>query len=101
MSGGQKQRIAIARILLKNPDLLILDEATNNLDYSSEKSIYQMLDQVFSKKTIIIVAHRLKSVKNCDKIFYIENGQVKECGNHEELMKQKNKYFDLWNQQIL
>ena len=100
LSGGQKQRIAIARVLLKNPDLLILDEATNNLDYSSEKSIYKMLDKVFSNKTIIIVAHRLKSVKNCDKIFYIENGQVKECGNHKELMNLKNNYFDLWNQQI-
>ena len=99
LSGGQKQRIALARILLKKPEILILDEATNNLDYSSEKSIYKMLDQLFIDKTVIIVAHRLKSIKDSDQIFYIENGQVKESGTHKELMNLKDKYFNLWNQQ--
>jgi ATP-binding cassette subfamily B protein len=99
LSGGQKQRIAIARALLKKPDVLILDEATNNLDYSSEKSIYKMLDDVFSDKTVIIVAHRLKSIKECDQIFYIENGIVLEKGTHQELINKRERYFNLWKQQ--
>src|SRR6056297_3346798 len=95
LSGGQRQRIAIARIILKDPDLIILDEATNHLDYETEKSINKLLKNTIKNKTVIIAAHRLSSIKNSDNIFYIDRGQVVEKGTHQYLLRQKGQYHSL------
>ncbi|MFO7815040.1 MAG: peptidase domain-containing ABC transporter [Halanaerobiales bacterium] len=99
LSGGEKQRIAIARVLLKNPDLIIFDEATNNLDYTTEKEILKMIDDLPNKKTVIIIAHRLKTIKNVDKIFYMKEGKITEEGNHKKLLSRESDYYKLWNKQ--
>ena len=85
LSGGQKQRIAIARIFLRNPDIIILDEATASLDNESEKIIQDSLS-IFKDKTIITVAHRLSTIKNSDRIIVISKGEIVEEGNHSQLM---------------
>src|SRR6056297_1295262 len=95
LSGGQRQRIAIARIMLNDPDLIILDEATNHLDYETEKSINKLLKNTIKNKTVIIAAHRLSSIKNSDNIFYIDRGQVVEKGTHQYLLRQKGQYHSL------
>lgn len=99
LSGGEKQRIAIARAFLKNPDLIIFDEATNNLDYSTENNILKLIDEFSSDKTVIIIAHRLKTIKNVDKIFYMKKGKITEQGSHKNLLAQKGDYYRLWNDQ--
>ncbi len=99
LSGGQRQRIAIARIMLKDPDLIIFDEATNHLDYETEKSINKLLKNTIKNKTVIIAAHRLSSIKNSDNIFYIDRGQVVEKGTHQYLLRQKGQYHSLWQVQ--
>ena len=99
LSGGQKQRIAIARAILNNPNLLILDEATSALDIKSEKKIQKSINQLQNKITIIIIAHRLTTVKNVDNIIFLgKGGKILEQGNHEYLMKLKGKYYNLYNQ---
>lgn len=90
LSGGQKQRLSIARVFLKNPPILLLDEATSALDNTTEILIQEALDSLKIGRTTIVVAHRLSTIKNADKIFVIENGKVKESGKHETLMKKKN-----------
>lgn len=102
LSGGQKQRIAIARALYKNPDILLMDEATSSLDTSSEMIVQQTIND-FKKegKTIIIIAHRLSTIANADKILVMENGKITESGNHHDLLEKKEKYFDLWKKQSL
>lgn len=101
LSGGQKQRIAIARALYKDPEILILDEATSSLDSASENYIQQMVDVLKAKqKTIIIIAHRLSTVYHADKIVVLKNGEVVEEGKHDELMPNKGHYFELWKQQF-
>src|SRR6056297_248218 len=100
LSGGEKQRLAIARVLLKDPDLIILDEATNNLDFSNEKKIYEMLDEISFDKSVIIISHRLKAVKNCEKIFFLRKGKVVEYGSHQDLVDKRGYYYNLWNKQI-
>ena len=92
LSGGQKQRLAIAKIFLKNPEIIILDEPTSALDSFSEEMISQSLATLFHNKTVIIIAHRLQTVKHADEIFVIEGGRVVECGNHEILVSQKGYY---------
>ena len=101
LSGGQKQRIAIARALYVDPEILILDEATSSLDSKSEgyiqKTIQSLRDQ---NKTIIIIAHRLSTVVNSDKIIVLENGKLIEEGSHKQLLTEKNHYYNLWRQQF-
>jgi ATP-binding cassette subfamily B protein len=99
LSGGQKQRLAIARAILKNPDILIMDEATSNLDSTTEKAISETIND-FEGITTIIIAHRLSTIMRCDRIFVMEKGEVVEFGSHQELMKIRGKYFDLWKDQL-
>ena len=100
LSGGQKQRISIARVFLKNPSILILDEATSALDNTTEIAIQNSLNELAKDRTSIIVAHRLSTIKNADRIFVINNGSIVESGNHEELMKLNGEYALLYNQQF-
>jgi ATP-binding cassette, subfamily B, bacterial len=87
LSGGQRQRIAIARAFLRNPDLLLLDEATSSLDSESEGLVQQALDTLLAGRTAIIIAHRLATVRKCDRIYVLQEGVVTEEGSHEELMR--------------
>ncbi len=96
LSGGQKQRIAIARAILRNRPILILDEATSAVDNRTERLIHEAIDKVIENRTTIIIAHRLSTIKNADKIVVIENGGVKEMGSHEELLKLNGAYKKLY-----
>ncbi len=100
LSGGQRQRIAIARALLKNAPILLLDEATSALDTEAEKLIQKSISKLSENKTTIIIAHRLSTVMNADKIIVIDDGNVVECGKHEELINNKSSYFMLYNSQF-
>jgi len=93
LSGGQRQRIAIARAMLKKPDILILDEATSNLDAVTEKAIQKTIDSYSEDMTTIIIAHRLSTIRMCDKIFVMDKGKIVECGSHEELMGKSGGYY--------
>ena len=102
LSGGQKQRIAIARALYKNPEVLLMDEATSSLDTSAEQIVKQViLDFKSQGKTVIVIAHRLSTIANADTILVMENGTIIETGSHISLLNQKGKYYDLWNKQGL
>lgn len=100
LSGGQKQRLAIARALLKKPDILIMDEATSNLDSVTEKAIEKTINDLPDSITKIIIAHRLSTIMRCDRIFVLEDGQIIEEGSHKDLMEKKQKYYNLWKEQI-
>jgi subfamily B ATP-binding cassette protein MsbA len=95
LSGGQKQRISIARAVLKNPNILILDEATSALDTESEKLVQDALDQLMQERTVMIIAHRLSTVRKADEIIVLSKGKIIERGNHESLMALKGTYFNL------
>ena len=99
LSGGEKQRIALARAFLKDNKFYIMDESTSNLDFATENIIFDMIYNKFRKKTMLIIAHRLATVKNCDKIIVMDKGRIIEQGNHEELLKRKGKYWKLWEMQ--
>ncbi len=100
LSQGQKQRILIARAVYKNPDFIFLDEATNALDAKNEKIIVENLNKFYSGKTVVVVAHRLSTVKNADQIIVIDEGKVVESGKHHSLIAQKGKYYNLIHNQL-
>ncbi|CAH2048678.1 unnamed protein product, partial [Iphiclides podalirius] len=95
LSGGQKQRLAIARALIRNPDILLLDEATSALDVSSEARVQQALDKAQKGRTTVVVAHRLSTIRNVDVIYVFKSGEIVESGGHEELMNKKGHYYDM------
>lgn len=100
LSQGQKQRLLIARAVYKDPDFLFLDEATNALDANNEKEIIENLDRFYKNKTVIIIAHRLSTVKNADQIVVLDNGAIVEQGNHEFLTSKRGKYYQLVKNQL-
>ncbi|MFC1909218.1 ABC transporter ATP-binding protein [Chloroflexota bacterium] len=101
LSGGQRQRIAVARAMIREPEILIFDEATNALDNISEAAVQQAIDQIAKDHTIIIIAHRLSTVVNADKIIVLGDGQVLEEGTHEELMKHRGAYWELYQKEAV
>jgi ATP-binding cassette subfamily B protein len=100
ISGGQKQRILIARAVYKNPHYIFFDEATSALDAENEKIIHDNLQQFFKGKTVLIIAHRLSTVKNADQIIVLKNGEIAEIGNHQQLVQNKADYFNLVKNQL-
>lgn len=100
LSGGQRQRIAIARAILKNPKILILDEATSSLDAESESLVQEALDQLMKDRTTIIIAHRLATIRKVDKIYVLNEGTIIESGTHDELLSQKGDYSNLVKLQL-
>ncbi|MDA9640270.1 ABC transporter ATP-binding protein/permease [Flavobacteriaceae bacterium] len=99
LSGGQRQRIAIARAILANPKIIILDEATSNLDTESEALIQKSLDELTKNRTTIVIAHRLSTIRKADQILVIENGHIVERGNHDDLITNEGRYYDLFTYQ--
>ncbi|WP_457642391.1 peptidase domain-containing ABC transporter [Persephonella sp.] len=100
LSGGQKQRIAIARALITNPRILIFDEATSALDYESEKIIQQNMRLIKEGRTVIVIAHRLTTVRDCDLIIAIDNGVIVEAGSFNQLMRKRGYFYNLYSQQV-
>ncbi|MGE0634330.1 MAG: ABC transporter ATP-binding protein, partial [Pseudobdellovibrionaceae bacterium] len=101
LSGGQRQRVSIARAILKNPPILILDEATSAVDNETESLIQKSLEEVRKNRTMIVIAHRLSTIVNADEILVLDRGQLKEIGKHSELIQKKGIYSQLWNLQTL
>ena len=99
LSGGEKQRVAIARVLLKDPAILVFDEATSSLDSQSEKNILSALERISHNKTTLVIAHRLSTVIDADRIIVLEQGRVREQGNHEALVRADGLYAQLWRMQ--
>lgn len=100
LSQGQKQRILIARAVYKNPDFIFLDEATNALDAKNERAIVENLDEFYKGRTVVVVAHRLSTVKNADQIIVLDGGRVVETGNHASLIEKKGAYYNLVKNQL-
>ena len=99
LSGGQRQRLAIARALLADPELLILDEATSSLDTESESLIQQSLAELTRGRATLVIAHRLSTIRNANLIVVLEKGQIVERGSHEELFQKQGRYYDLYTRQ--
>ena len=99
LSGGQRQRISIARALLANPKVIILDEATSNLDNESEAYIQKSLNELMQDRTTFVIAHRLSTIQKADQILVIEEGKIAEQGKHQELLDKKGRYYDLYTYQ--
>ena len=100
LSGGQRQRLAIARAIFKNPAIFIFDEATSALDNETEALVLKSIQKLAHQKTVIMVAHRLSTVRHADIIFVMEQGQLIESGNHHDLLAQNGTYAKLWNLQM-
>ena len=100
LSQGQKQRMLIARAVYKDPEYIFFDEATNALDANNERKIMENLDEFFKGKTVVVVAHRLSTVKNADQIVVLEKGKIVELGNHQELVAKQGKYYELVKNQL-
>jgi ATP-binding cassette, subfamily B, bacterial len=96
LSGGEKQRIAIARALVRNPEILVLDEATSNLDNESEAIVQDSINQISETITTFIIAHRLSTIRKADTIYVMSAGKIVENGSHETLMEKRGAYFDLY-----
>ena len=99
VSGGEKQRIAIARVLLKNPAILVFDEATSALDYESERSILKAMAEISANKTTLVIAHRLSTIVDADRILVVDDGELVEQGSHQELLIKEGHYAQLWQMQ--
>jgi subfamily B ATP-binding cassette protein MsbA len=99
LSGGQRQRISIARALLADPKIIILDEATSNLDTESESFIQQSLQVLMKDRTTFVIAHRLSTIQKANQILVIEDGNIVERGQHDDLITKKGRYFDLYTYQ--
>lgn len=100
MSQGQKQRILIARAVYRNPSYIFLDEATNSLDAKNERTIVENLSEFYAGKTVVVVAHRLSTVKHADQIIVLDKGSIVEKGTHEELVCRRGAYYSLVNNQL-
>ena len=100
LSQGQKQLISFARTLLSDPRVLVLDEATSSIDVQTERALQKGLDEMLKGRTSFIIAHRLSTIMNCDRIMYIDDGGIVECGTHKELMEQKGQYYKLFTSQM-
>jgi len=100
LSGGERQRLAIARALLKNPPVLLLDEATSNLDSDSEKAVQRALEELMKGRTTLVVAHRLSTIRNADRIYVVKNGRIEEQGSHDELLDGNGEFARLYNLQF-
>ncbi len=100
LSGGEKQRIAIARVILENAKILVLDEATSSLDSVAEKEIQTAIENVMDDKTVIVIAHRLSTIKKVDRVIVLDEGKVLETGSHHQLIRKKGKYAELWSHQV-
>jgi ABC-type multidrug transport system fused ATPase/permease subunit len=99
LSGGQKQRIAIARAIIKKPDILILDEATSALDNIAQTLVQEAVNKISKERTVTVIAHRLSTIIDADKIIVVENGRVMEEGTHRELTKKRGAYWNLYKSQ--
>ena len=100
LSGGQRQRLSIARAVLKNPPILILDEATSSLDAESERLVQQALERLMEHRTVLVVAHRLSTIRKADRILVLEDGKIVEEGNHEDLLGKSGHYKRLYEIQV-
>ena len=99
LSGGEKQRISIARAMLKDAQVILLDEATASLDPENEVEVQKAIDSLIKGRTVIAIAHRLKTIKDADRIIVLDNGRIKEEGTHDELVRKERLYAHLWNMQ--
>ena len=99
LSGGQRQRIAVARAMIREPEILIFDEATNALDNISEAAVQKAIDEISKDHTVIVVAHRLSTIGNADKIIVLVDGRALEEGTHKELMENRGAYWELYRSQ--
>jgi ABC-type multidrug transport system fused ATPase/permease subunit len=99
LSMGERQRLTIARALLRNPPVVILDEATSSVDVDTEREIQRGLANLFASRTSLVIAHRLTTVRNADQIVFLKQGRIVECGTHDDLLVHDGEYADLWRRQ--